>query len=415
MTNPETQADLPSFARGEQPLAGLRILELGTLIAGPFATRLMAEFGAEVIKIEAPNAPDQLRSWRYVDPRTETSIWWALQARNKHLITLDLKHPDGLALAKRLATECDIIVENFRPGLLERLGLGWEVLHALNPRLILVRVSGYGQTGPSRDKPGFGAIGESLGGLRYVTGEPGRPPVRSGISLGDSLAGLYAVVGALMAVYARDMRGTGEGQIVDVALYEAVFSMMESLLPEYDLAGIVRERTGSALAGIAPSNTYPTGDGSYVVIGGNSDPIFRRLMAAIGQPDLADNPRYRSNADRAAHAAELDAPIEAWTMEHPAQEILDLLDAVHVPVGLIYSVADIMEEPQYQAREMILDAEIDGIGPVKMPGLVPKLSATPGRVGWYGGAPGTHNEQVYRDLLGVSAEEFGRLTREGII
>jgi formyl-CoA transferase len=237
MPPPRPQPDPRAFAGGEQPLAGLRVLELGTLIAGPFATRLMAEFGARVIKVEAPGAADPLRTWRYVDPRTGTSIWWAVQARNKHLVTLDLKHPDGLALAKRLAAECDIIVENFRPGLLERLGLGWETLHALNPRLILVRVSGYGQTGPARDKPGFGSVGESLGGLRYVTGEPERPPVRPGISLGDSLAALYAVVGALMAVYARDVRGTGEGQIVDVALYEAVFSMMESMLPEYDLAG----------------------------------------------------------------------------------------------------------------------------------------------------------------------------------
>ena len=415
MLPPRPQPDPRAFAGGEQPLAGLRVLELGTLIAGPFATRLMAEFGARVIKVEAPGAADPLRTWRYVDPRTGTSIWWAVQARNKHLVTLDLKHPDGLALAKRLAAECDIIVENFRPGLLERLGLGWETLHALNPRLILVRVSGYGQTGPARDKPGFGSVGESLGGLRYVTGEPERPPVRPGISLGDSLAALYAVVGALIAVYARDVRGTGEGQIVDVALYEAVFSMMESMLPEYDLAGLVRERTGSALPGIAPSNTYRTGDEGYVVIGGNSDPIFRRLMAAIGQPALADNPRYRSNADRAAHAAELDALIEDWTSERPAQEIVALLDGANVPVGLIYSVADIVDEPQYRAREMILDAEIAGIGTVKMPGLVPKLSATPGRVAWYGGEPGSHNREIYQGLLGIDDEEFARLAREGVI
>ncbi|CAA9588855.1 MAG: L-carnitine dehydratase/bile acid-inducible protein F [uncultured Thermomicrobiales bacterium] len=415
MLPPRPQPDPRAFAGGEQPLAGLRVLELGTLIAGPFATRLMAEFGARVIKVEAPGAADPLRTWRYVDPRTGTSIWWAVQARNKHLVTLDLKHPDGLALAKRLAAECDIIVENFRPGLLERLGLGWETLHALNPRLILVRVSGYGQTGPARDKPGFGSVGESLGGLRYVTGEPERPPVRPGISLGDSLAALYAVVGALIAVYARDVRGTGEGQIVDVALYEAVFSMMESMLPEYDLAGLVRERTGSALPGIAPSNTYRTGDEGYVVIGGNSDPIFRRLMAAIGQPALADNPRYRSNADRAAHAAELDTLIEDWTSERPAQEIVALLDGANVPVGLIYSVADIVDEPQYRAREMILDAEIAGIGTVKMPGLVPKLSATPGRVAWYGGEPGSHNREIYQGLLGIDDEEFARLAREGVI
>lgn len=415
MTGTGTPPDPRDFARGEQPLAGLRVLELGTLIAGPFATRLMAEFGAEVIKVEAPRAPDPLRSWRYVDPRTGTSIWWAVQARNKQLITLDLKHPDGLALARRLIAACDVVVENFRPGLLERLGLGWDVLHALNPRLILVRVSGYGQTGPARDKPGFGSVGESMGGIRYITGEQGHAPVRSGISLGDSLAGLYAVVGALLAVYARDVRGTGEGQIVDVALYEAVFSMMESMLPEFDVAGIVRERSGSALPGIVPSNTYRTGDDSYVVIGGNSDPIFRRLMAAIGHPALADDPRYRSNTDRAAHAAALDALIEDWTRAHTAREILALLDAANVPVGLIYSVADIVADPQYAAREMILEAAIDGIGPVKMPGLVPKLSATPGAVAWYGGAPGSHNDAVYGDLLGLDEAERARLAREGVI
>jgi len=409
------QARPHEFARGAQPLAGLRVLELGTLIAGSFATRLMAEFGAEVLKVEAPNAPDPLRSWRYVDPRTGTSIWWAVQARNKQLITLDLKHPDGLALAKRLIAECDIVVENFRPGLLERLGLGWDVLHALNPRLILVRVSGYGQTGPAHDKPGFGTIGEAMGGIRYITGEPDGPPVRSGVSFGDSLAALYAVVGALMAVYARDVRGLGVGQVVDVALYEAVFSLMESMLPEFDVAGIVRERTGSALPGIVPSNTYRTGDESYVVIGGNSDPIFRRLMAAIGHPALADDPRYRTNTDRAGHAAALDALIEDWTRNRTARECMAILDAANVPVGLIYSVADIVADPQYAAREMILEAEIDGIGPVKMPGLVPKLSATPGAVVWYGGAPGAHNDAVYGDLLGLDAAERARLAREGVI
>lgn len=403
------------FARGEQPLAGLRVLELGALIAGPFATRLLAEFGAEVIKVEAPNAPDPLRTWRYVDPRTGTSLWWALQARNKRLITLDLKHPDGLALAKRLAAECDIVVENFRPGLLERLGLGWETLHALNPRLILVRVSGYGQTGAARDKPGFGSVGEAMGGIRGITGEPGERPVRPNISLGDSVAGLYAVIGTLLAVHARDVRGTGVGQIVDVALYESVFSLMESMLPEYDIAGIVRERSGSALPGIVPSNTYRTADESYVVIGGNSDPIFRRLMAAIGHPALADDPRYRTNTDRAGHAAALDGLIEDWTSARTAQECMTALDAAGVPVGLIFSIADIVGDPQYREREMILEADLDGIGPVKMPGLVPKLSATPGAVVWYGSVPGTHNDAVYGDLLGLDADEIARLTRDGVI
>lgn len=415
MTDNTTAPDLRSFASGNTPLAGLRVLELGALIAGPFATRLLAEFGAEVIKVEAPESPDQLRTWRYVDPRTQTSLWWALQARNKHLITLNLKAPAGLDLAKQLAATCDVVVENFRPGLLERLGLGWDVLHALNPRLILVRVSGYGQTGPERDKPGFGSVGESLGGLRYITGEPDRSPVRPNISIGDSLAALYAVIGTLMAVYQRDVRGSGQGQIVDVALYEAVFSMLESVLPEYDLAGIVRERTGSALPGIAPSNTYRTADDTFVVIGGNSDPIFRRLMAAIEQPHLSEDPRYRSNTSRARHATELDQLIEAWTSQHSISEVLTTLTAAQVPVSTIPSIADIVNEPQYDAREMLLEADLPEIGPVKMPGLVPKLSASPGEVRWYGGDPGTHNHYVYGELLGLSPAELAALQREGVI
>jgi formyl-CoA transferase len=401
--------------RRERPLEGLRVLELGSLIAGPFATRIMAEFGAEVIKVERPGTGDPLRSWRYVDPRTKTSLWWALQSRNKKLVTLNLSHPDGLALVRRLAGESDILLENFRPGTLEKLGLGWGVLHELNPRLILIRVSGYGQTGPYRDKPGFANIGEAMGGIRYITGEPDRPPVRAGISLGDSLASLYAVVGALMAVHARDVQGRGEGQIVDVALYEAVFSLMESMIPEYDVAGIVRERTGASLPGIAPSNSYCSSDGFYVAIGANSDAIFKRLMKIIGRPELGEDPHYRTNADRAERAEELDTLINEWTQQHPLEEILQTLDEARVPVGAIYSVTEIMHDEQYRAREMILETELGGIGPVKMPGLVPKLSATPGRIEWYGGSLGAHNEEVYRGVLGLSREELERLSREGVI
>ncbi len=303
----------------DRPLDGLRVLEFGSLIAGPFATRIMAEFGAEVIKAERPGTGDPLRNWRYVDPATKTSLWWALQSRNKKLVTLDLGHPDGLDLAKKLAAESDVLLENFRPGTLEKLGLGWDVLKEINPRLILVRVSGYGQTGPYKDKPGFANIGEAMGGIRYLTGETGRPTVRTGVSLGDSLTSLYAVIGTLMAVHARDVRGTGEGQVVDVALYEAVFNLMESLVPEYDIAGIVRERTGASLPGIAPSNSYCAGDGSYVAIGANSDAIFKRLMKAMGRSELADDLRYASNADRAEHADELDDLIEDWTGQHGAE------------------------------------------------------------------------------------------------
>jgi crotonobetainyl-CoA:carnitine CoA-transferase CaiB-like acyl-CoA transferase len=403
------------LARRERPLEGLRVLEFGSLIAGPFATRIMAEFGAEVIKAERPGVGDPLRVWRYVDPRTQTSLWWSLQSRNKKLVTLNLGHPDGQDLAKRLAAEADILVENFKPGTLEKLGLGWDVLHELNPRLILVRVSGYGQTGPYKDRPGFANIGEAMGGIRYVTGEPGRAPVRSGISLGDSLASLYAVIGALMAVHSRDVLGRGEGQVVDVALYEAVFNLMESLIPEYDVAGIVRERTGSSLPGITPSNTYCSGDGSYVAIGGNSDAIFRRLMKAIGQPELGEDPRYRTNADRTEHAEELDSLIEDWVRQHTTEEIMQSLDEAAVPVGPIYSVEDIVEDEQYHARDMLLESEIEGIGTVKMPGLVPKLSETPGEVEWYGGPLGAHNEEVYGGLLGLSAKEIERLSEEGVI
>jgi crotonobetainyl-CoA:carnitine CoA-transferase CaiB-like acyl-CoA transferase len=384
------------LARRERPLEGLRVLEFGSLIAGPFATRIMAEFGAEVIKVERPEVGDQLRVWRYVDPRTETSLWWALQSRNKKLVTLNLGHPDGQALAKRLAAEVDILVENFKPGTLEKLGLGWEALRELNPRLILVRVSGYGQTGPYKDRPGFANIGEAMGGIRYVTGEPGRAPVRSGISLGDSLASLYAVIGALMAVHARDVLGTGEGQVVDVA-------------------GIVRERTGSSLPGITPSNTYCSGDGSYVAIGGNSDAIFKRLMKAIDRPELGEDPRYRTNADRTEHADELDSLIEDWVRQHTTEEIMRSLEEAAVPVGPIYSAEDIVEDEQYHARGMLLETEIEGIGTVKMPGLVPKLSETPGQVEWYGGPLGAHNEEVYGGLLGLSTKKIERLSEEGVI
>jgi crotonobetainyl-CoA:carnitine CoA-transferase CaiB-like acyl-CoA transferase len=375
----------------------------------------MAEFGAEVIKVEAPGAGDALRAWRHVDPQTGTSIWWPLQSRNKKLITLNLKHPQGLELAKQLVTKCDVLVENFRPGTLEHLGLGWDVLHELNRSLILTRISGYGQTGPYRSKPGFGSVGEVMGGLRYLTGYPDRPPVRVGISLGDSLASLYAVIGTLMALRARDSLLGGEGQIVDVALYEAVFSLMESMLPEYDVAGIVRERTGNSLPGIAPTNTYLAGDGSYVVIGGNSDLIFRRLMEAIGRSDIADDPRFASNGGRASSAEEIDAAIEAWTSARSTDEVLRILDDANVPASSIYSIADIVEDPQYWAREMIREDEVGGLGAVKMPGLVPKLSATPGAVSWYGGDLGQHNTDIFQGLLGLSAEALERLSQEGVI
>lgn len=413
MTDARTQTDSHNTHDRQQPLAGLRVLELGSLIAGPFATRLLAEFGAEVIKVETPKDGDPLRTWRYVDRQTGTSLWWALQSRNKKLITLNLKHPDGLALAKRLLSACDVLVENFRPGTLEKLGLGPDVLHELNPGLVIVRVSGFGQSGPSREQPGFGSVGEAMGGIRYITGEPGKTPVRSNISLGDSVAALYAVIGALMALRARDQHG--QGQVVDVALYEAFFSLLESTLPEYDVAGIIRERSGTSLPGIAPSNTYRSQDGSYIVIGGNSDALFKRLMGVIGRPDLAEDPRYRTNKERAEHAAELDALIDGWTQQHPLHEVLQHLEEAQIPAGPIYSIADIVNDEQYQAREMLLPAQLEGIGNVAMPGLVPKLSQTPGEIVWYGGAIGMHNEDIYGGLLGLSSERIQELAKQGAI
>ena len=377
------------------PLSGIRVLELGQLIAAPFATKLLAEFGAEVIKVEAPEGGDPLRTWRKM--HGDTSLWWYLQSRNKKSIAVNLKTPEGLDIVKRLATSADVVVENFRPGGLEKLGLGWDVLSFLNPKLTMVRISGYGQTGPYRDRPGFGAIGEAMGGLRYTTGSPDSPPARVGVSIGDTLASLHGVIGALMSILNVKVNG-GAGQVVDVSLVESVFNVMESLVPEYDLLGEIRTRTGGALPGITPSNTYPTQDGGYVVIAGNSDPIFRRLMTAIGRPDLAEDPRMRSNEGRSQHAAMLDSVIGDWSKARSVADALAALDAADVPAGRIYSVADIVADPHYQARDMILEAELPGGTQVKMPGIVPKLSGTPGAVRWQGPALGAHTDAVLADL-----------------
>ena len=393
------------------PLSGIRVLEIGTLIAAPFAGRLFAEFGAEVIKVEAPNGGDPLRKWRKL--HNGTSLWWSLQSRNKKSIAIDLKTPAGLEIVKRLAAESDVLIENFRPGGLEKLGLGWDELHALNPKLIMVRISGYGQTGPYRDRPGFGAIGEAMGGIRYTTGDPDSPPARVGISLGDSLASLHGVIGALMALL-RVRTGQGDGQMVDVSLVESVFNLMESLVPEYDMLGEVRERSGGALPGIAPSNTYPTADGGFVVIAGNSDPIFRRLMCAIGRTDLADDPALAGNDGRVARVDELDAAIAGWTRSLPIDAALSVLEAAEVPAGRIYSVADIVDDPHYQARGMITTTELEDGTHVRMPGIVPKLSETPGTIAWNGPALGAHNEEVLR-LLGYDTDGIAELRRQGAV
>ncbi|MCJ2035337.1 CaiB/BaiF CoA transferase family protein [Methylobacterium sp. J-068] len=401
----------PADAPVAGPLAGIRVLELGQLIAAPFATKILAEFGAEVIKVESPKDGDPLRKWRKM--HEGTSLWWYLQSRNKKSIAVNLKSPDGLALVKDLAQSADVVVENFRPGGLEKLGLGWDVLSALNPKLVMVRISGYGQTGPYRDRPGFGAIGESMGGIRFTTGSPDSPPARVGVSIGDTLASLHGVIGALMALL-HVRTGGGAGQVVDVSLVESVFNVMESLVPEYDLLGEVRTRTGGALPGITPSNTYPSKDGGFVVVAGNSDPIFRRLMTVIGRADLAEAPRFAGNDGRSAEAAMLDGVIGDWTKARTVDEALAALDAADVPAGRIYSVADIVADPHYAARDMILEAELPGGTRVKMPGIVPKLSGTPGAVHWQGPALGAHTDSVLADL-GRDAKTIERLRREGAI
>jgi crotonobetainyl-CoA:carnitine CoA-transferase CaiB-like acyl-CoA transferase len=382
------------------PLAGIRVLELGQLIAGPFAAKTLADFGADVIKIEPPTG-DPLRKWRLL--RGGTSVWWEVQSRNKRSVCADLRTQQGQSLVRRLAAEADVLIENFKPGTLEDWGLGWEVLHALNPRLVMLRLSGYGQTGPYAHKPGFGILGEAMGGLRYLTGEPGRAPVRCGVSIGDSIAALHGVIGVLMALYHRDARG-GTGQVVDVALYESVFNLMESLLPEYDAFGVVRERAGSALPGIAPSNAYrcrpgPDGQDTYVLIGGNGDGIFRRLMTAIGRDDLAHDPELAHNDGRARRAQELDAAIEAWTRQRGIDEVIAALEAADVPVGKIYNAADIAHDPQYHARGMIVQSTDREGRPLKVPGIVPKLSATPGSLRHPAPRLGEHGEDV-RDAAG---------------
>ena len=393
------------------PLKGLKVIELGTLIAGPFAGKLLAEFGAEVIKIETPGDGDPLRSWRKL--HQGTSLWWYLQARNKKSVTVNLKAKEGQEIVRRLARNADIVIENFRPGTMEKWNLGWDTLSVLNPGLIMVRVSGYGQSGPYRDRTGFGAIGESMGGLRYVTGDPGRPPARVGISLGDALAAMYGVIGALTAVYHRKVNG-GKGQYVDVALYEAVFSMMESMLPEYAMTGFIRERSGGALPGIAPSNTYLCRDGKYVVIGANNDSIFKRLMITMERRDLADDPGLANNTGRAQRAEALDQAIGAWTAKYDLDSVLEKLEAAQVPSGKIYNIQDIVEDVHYRARDMIQEFALKDGEKIALPGIVPKLSETPGDTRWLGPELGAHTAEVLTQI-GYDAAQQAELKQRGVI
>ena len=393
-----------------EALRGVRVIELGSLIAGPYAAGLLAQFGAEVIKIEPPGEGDPLRKWRKL--HDGTSLWWYSQSRNKKSVTVNLKAPAGQALVRDLVKSADIVIENFRAGQLESWGLGWETLSAANPNLVMVRVSGYGQSGPYRDRPGFAAIAESMGGMRYLAGYPDRPPVRVGISLGDSLASLYGVIGALLAMV--HLKNGGKGQYIDVALYEAVFGVMESLIPEFSVLGHVRERTGSTLPGIAPSNTYPCRDGRYVIIAGNSDGIFKRLMNAIGRKDLAEDPSLARNDGRVQKSEMLDEAIGAWTSTHELEHVLEVLEAAEVPSGRIYTAADIAADPHYRARGMLQEHALPDGTSVVVPGIVPKLSGTPGATRWLGPKLGEHTQEIF-ESIGIRGEQLAALRNQGVI
>lgn len=394
-----------------KPLQGVRVLELGQLIAGPFASKMLAEFGAEVVKIEAPGSGDPLRKWRML--HEGTSVWWAAQSRNKQSLTLDLRSPEGQDVVRKLALQSDVLIENFRPGTLEGWGIGWEALHALNPRLIMLRVSGYGQTGPYRDRPGFGVVGEAMGGLRHLSGEAGRTPVRVGVSIGDTLSALHGVIGILLALRHRDQHA-GEGQMIDVALYESVFNVMESLLPEYSVFGAVREPAGSSLPGIAPSNAYKCLDGKYALIAGNGDGIFRRLMEVIGRADLRDEAALAHNDGRVAQVARIDAAIGQWAGERSLDSVLAALNDAAIPAGKIYDVADIAADPHYQARDMLLDSQLPDGTAVQLPGIVPKLSATPGEATELAPTLGQHTDQVL-EAIGIDAPTRSAWRARGII
>jgi formyl-CoA transferase len=402
----------PAALSGLSPAAlqGVRVIEMGQLIAGPFAAKTLGEFGADVIKIEAPGSGDPLRNWRLT--RHGTSVWWQVSSRNKRSIAIDLRHPEGQELARQLIASADVLVENFRPGTLEGWGMGYEVLRASNPGLVMLRISGYGQTGPYRDLPGFGAIGEAMGGLRHLTGEPGRVPVRVGVSIGDTLAALHGTIGVLTALYHRKVNG-GLGQVIDVALHEAVFNVMESLIPEYSAFGVVREAAGSALPGIAPSNAYRCSDG-YVLIAGNGDSIFKRLMTAIARPDLGTAPDLANNAGRVARVAEIDAAIEHWTASRSVDAVLALLVAAEVPAGKVFTAKDIHDDPHFRAREMIVSQTTRDGDTLAVPGVVPKLSATPGTLRSSAPHLGDDTDGVLAEL-GVPPARIAELRRGGVV
>ncbi|MDF2702904.1 MAG: succinyl-CoA:(R)-citramalate CoA-transferase [Rubrobacteraceae bacterium] len=395
------------------PLEGVRVVEMGSLLAGPFCGQLLGDFGAEVIKVEPPGKGDPMREWGRHRKEGHT-LWWPIIARNKRSVTLNLREGEGQELARKLIQTADVLVENFRPGTMERWGLGYENLSRSNPGLVMVRVSGYGQTGPYKDQAGFGSIGEAMGGIRHVTGFPDRPPPRVGISLGDSLAATFGALGAVAALYNRDARG-GRGQVVDVAIYEAVLALMESTIPEYALTGHVRGRTGAILPFVAPSNTYPTSDGDYVVIGANADTVFGRFAKALGHPEWAESERYATHNARGENQEELDELISTWTRERIAEEVLEVMREASVPAGKLFTAEDMLSDEHYAARENIVEVEDPDIGPFPMQNVVPRLSETPGRVRWTGPNLGQHNHEVFRDSLGMSKEELDGLRERGIV
>jgi formyl-CoA transferase len=394
-----------------QVLEGIKVVELGQLIAGPFAAKTLADFGARVIKVEPPKTGDALRKWRKL--RDGTSVWWDAQSRNKESVCIDLRVAEGQALVRALLRDADVLVENFRPGSMEAWGLGWETLHALNPKLIMLSLSGFGQTGPRAGEPGFAAVAEAFSGLRYLNAEPGRTPVRSGVSLGDTVAGVHGALGVMLALYARDARG-GQGQRIDLALYEAMFNLSESLLPEYDVFGEIRRPAGGALPGIAPSNAYACACGQAVLVAGNGDSIFKRLMLLIGRPDLADDPTLAANDGRSLRAAELDAAIGAWTVQHPLDDVLARMRDAGVPASRVYTIAEIAVDEHYASRGNIERIPAMSGGTIAAPGIVPKLSDTPGAVRHAAPRLGQHTDEVLAQA-GIPPERIAALKKDGVI
>ena len=395
-----------------RPLDGVRVIEVGQLLAGPFAATILGYYGAEVIKVEPPEGGDPIRRWRVV--KNDTALWWHSLARNKKCVTLDLRVDEGRKVLRQLVDKADVLIENFRPGTMEKWGIGPADVKRTNPGLIYARISGYGQTGPYAPRPGFASVCEGFGGFRYVNGFPGQPSVRPNLSIGDTLAGLHAALGILLAYIGRDKSRHGEGQVVDVAIFEAIYNLMESMVPEYDGAGVVREPSGSTLTGIVPSNIYPTSDGKTIIIGANTNPMFQRLCELMGKPEMAKDPKYLENMNRVEHQAELDGLIAAWTGSLTMAEVLERLEQGGVAAGPIYSVADMFADPQYHARGLFETVTIDG-EPLKIPAIIPKLDETPGRTDWPGAALGAHNDEVYRDLLGMSEDALAELRRAGVV